>query len=416
MGARKKWRVVLALCAAGLAGAWAISGWPGGAQPACRGGRGLSLAEFHEQTAMAPEDVMYRQPYAVERALELLAPQRPGKTDLYYVGFAGDGKEDVFTNDVQLAQKALAPYGAAGHTLLLQNHVESVYDTPIADAANLEAALQGLARRMDTREDVLFLFLSSHGAYDHELSVDFPPLQLRDLSAEHLKAMLDKSGIRYRVIVVSACYSGGFLDVLKDDNTLVLTASSRDHEAYGCGDVTKYTEFTAAYFGQALQHRGDVAAHADLRVRRILALALFAFFDHAARLVERGNEGVAVRQRVHEIRFAEIGVLGVVAAAVRHMAAAGCGEHQRIVVLQHVDEAARVAGRDHDHAVLDAVAFEHGLDCLRAQIVQLQRPLRDRESMVLCPVRTQEQEQHVLVLIHARGDAGERGVEVVRIG
>ncbi len=94
------------------------------------------------------------------------------------------------------------------------------------------------------------VYLSSHGSKDHKLSIEFPPLQLDALSPQELKSILDDAGIKWRIIVVSACYSGGFIEPLKDDRTLIMTASAADRASFGCG-----TESAATYFGDALfQH------------------------------------------------------------------------------------------------------------------------------------------------------------------
>jgi hypothetical protein len=228
-------------------------------------------AAYQAANKIDVEEVFYRQPALVDDVLAGLAPQRPNKTDLYFVGFAGQADEQVFTNEVSFARDLLdRRFQTAGRSLLLLNNTASVDNTPLANRHNLEAVLQGMADRMDKQRDVLFLFLSSHGAQDHSLSVSFWPLGLTDLKAEQLKAMLDKAGIRNRVIVVSACYSGGFLDVLQDDDTLILTASSRDHVSYGCGDFTEYTYFGESYFVKALAN-----GH-----------SFIAAFDQARRLIE----------------------------------------------------------------------------------------------------------------------------------
>jgi hypothetical protein len=97
---------------------------------------------------------------------------------------------------------------------------------------------------------VVMLYLESHGSRDHQLVAEFPPLQLDSLTPEALRKMLDDAGIKWRIIVVSACYSGGFVDALKDDNTLIMTASASDRTSFGCG-----SESDATYFGDALfQH------------------------------------------------------------------------------------------------------------------------------------------------------------------
>jgi hypothetical protein len=210
-------------------------------------------AEYEAASQLDQEDLFYRQPGLVGDELATLQSQRKGKTDLYFIGFAGQAEEKVFFNEVSFARSLLdRRFNTAGRSLMLVNNTDTVYSAPLANRHNLEAVLEGIAQRMDKNEDVLFLYLSSHGAKDRKLSVSFWPLRLNDLKAEDLKAMLDNAGIRNRIIVISACYSGGFLDVLKDDNTLVLTASSRDHVSYGCGDFTQYTYFAESYFVKAL--------------------------------------------------------------------------------------------------------------------------------------------------------------------
>ena len=106
---------------------------------------------------------------------------------------------------------------------------------------------------MDTEEDVLFLFLTSHGSKDHELAVSFWPLSLNDIPAPELKWLLDEAGIKWRVIVVSACYSGGFIDAVKDDHSLIMTAAHKERTSFGCSHENTYTYFGEAYFDQQLR-------------------------------------------------------------------------------------------------------------------------------------------------------------------
>ena len=65
--------------------------------------------------------------------------------------------------------------------------------------------------------------------------------------------MLDDAGIRNRVIVVSSCYSGTFVDALRDDDTLVMTASAKDRNSFGCSNEADFTYFGKAYFDEALR-------------------------------------------------------------------------------------------------------------------------------------------------------------------
>ena len=116
---------------------------------------------------------------------------------------------------------------------------------------------------MNKDEDILFLFLSSHGSApshsklgkkqnDYEISTEFYPLEPNAIQAKKLKIALDASGIKNRVIVVSACHSGGFIDAIKDENSLIMTASRKDRSSFGCSNKEKYTYFGDAYFVQSL--------------------------------------------------------------------------------------------------------------------------------------------------------------------
>ena len=53
------------------------------------------------------------------------------------------------------------------------------------------------------------------------------PLEVEDLTADQLRAMLDELGIRYRVVAVSACYSGGWIEPLQNEDTLIMTAADK---------------------------------------------------------------------------------------------------------------------------------------------------------------------------------------------
>ncbi len=65
--------------------------------------------------------------------------------------------------------------------------------------------------------------------------------------------MLDASDIKRRVIVVSACYSGGFIDPLKNEHSLVITTAAADRNSFGCDHENDFTYFGQAYFDEALR-------------------------------------------------------------------------------------------------------------------------------------------------------------------
>jgi hypothetical protein len=106
---------------------------------------------------------------------------------------------------------------------------------------------------MDRENDVLVVYLTSHGAGDFRLEAANPPLELDTVSPGELRQALDNAGIRNRVIVVSACYSGGWVGPLADDHTLVMTAADATHTSYGCGRGSELTFFGRAVFDEQLR-------------------------------------------------------------------------------------------------------------------------------------------------------------------
>lgn len=200
------------------------------------------------------EEVLAAQPRLLDEQLARLLPGQPGVPHLYFVGFAGDGGQDVFMREVTSVARLFAErFGTAGRTVTLVNSPRTATSQPFATAANLTLALDRIGRVMNRDDDVLFLYLTSHGTSDQTLAVENGPLELDEITPEMLRRMLDDSGIKWRVIVVSACYAGGFIPPLQDDRTLVVTAADATHESFGCENGKDFTWFGKAYCDEALR-------------------------------------------------------------------------------------------------------------------------------------------------------------------
>jgi len=96
------------------------------------------------------------------------------------------------------------------------------------------------------------LSLSSHGSEDGSISISNDGRSPADLSAIDLAAMLREAKIPWKVVVVSACYSGAFIDALRDEHTIVLTAAAADRTSFGCGDDRDLTYFGEAFYQDAI--------------------------------------------------------------------------------------------------------------------------------------------------------------------
>ncbi len=204
--------------------------------------------------AAAHEDVIYAQPRLLARALGALTPGRADAPNLYYVGLAGYASQDVFMKEVIAAETLFKDrFGAEGRTVKLINNSKTLAEVPAAGVNALQATLDGVGRSMDKEKDILFLFMTSHGGRDYRFSLDMWPWRFSDLDPKRLRALIDASGIKWKVVVVSACYSGGFVEALKSPTTLVITASAPDKNSFGCSNEADFTYFGKAYFDQALR-------------------------------------------------------------------------------------------------------------------------------------------------------------------
>ena len=93
---------------------------------------------------------------------------------------------------------------------------------------------------------------------------------MEDLDAAWLREALDASGIRWRVIIVSACYSGSFIDDLASPTTVIITASAADKMSFGCTNNAEMTYFGQAFFAESVRSNTSFAAafkEARLRVQ-----------------------------------------------------------------------------------------------------------------------------------------------------
>jgi hypothetical protein len=176
--------------------------------------------------------------------------------DVYFVGFAGFGEQKVFRKEAELAQQVFGSRFATGNrSLLLVNDIHDRRTYPLATFDNLRVAVNAIGRRMHPERDTLVLMLTSHGNDADGIAITNGKLPEDALSPEDVRKILNESHIRWRVIIVSACYSGIFIPVLKNDSTLIMTAADAHHSSFGCDDTRDLT-----YFGEALLH--DALPHA----------------------------------------------------------------------------------------------------------------------------------------------------------
>lgn len=201
------------------------------------------------------QEMIEAQARTLPAVLDALAPGRPGVVDLYAITFAPYADEDVFSREATLVTDLMrSRFDAPQRVVQLQNHARSVAELPWATPLNLHRTIQRMAAVMNRDEDILFIHLTSHGARDGQLAASFDPLAVDSVTPHQLNTWLAEAGVRYRVISISACFSGSWVAPLSGPGTLVMTAADADHTSYGCGSLSPLTFFGRAMYDEQLRH------------------------------------------------------------------------------------------------------------------------------------------------------------------
>lgn len=215
-----------------------------------------AVAETPLDQDLAPADaesLLFDQREMIDAEVDGLADNLGPEPAVFFVGFAGVADQRVFAQEIQLAAEVVGRrFDAADRELLLINDRRDLDTHPLATLSGLEYALRAVAEKMDPERDILFLALSSHGSSEPLLEVSNGGLPLAQISAEDLAAALRDSGIKRRIVVISACYAGGFIQRLENPDTIVLAAAAPDRTSFGCSDDRDLTYFGEAFYRDAL--------------------------------------------------------------------------------------------------------------------------------------------------------------------
>ncbi len=206
-------------------------------------------------------------------AIAALKPQRPGVVDAYVVSIGLDS-DPVFGREAAEAAKVLSRrYDAEGRTLLLAAG-GGAGPVPNGSPANLQAALAAVAGLMDPKEDVLVLYTTSHGAPKVGIVYKDGDNGYGFVAPKSLAGMMEGLGIRNRMVMISACYSGIFIPDLANDDTVLVTAASPVTTSFGCAPGNDWT-----FFGDALINNA-FRAPAKLDEAMGQALSLIGNWEH----------------------------------------------------------------------------------------------------------------------------------------
>ena len=170
-----------------------------------------------------------------------------GARKVSVVSFGLFGDQGVFRSEATGAAQVVADRFGSGPINVQYNSKKGGGATIEALATSLQLAASG----MDAENDVLFVILTSHGSRAG-LAAKAGRLT-QTLTPSDLAGMLAQTGVRHKVVVISACYSGVFIPRLANPDVLVITAADADHPSFGCEDKAKWTYFGDAFFNVALR-------------------------------------------------------------------------------------------------------------------------------------------------------------------
>jgi hypothetical protein len=193
-------------------------------------------------------------PSSTKQAAFHFTRSQPGVREAYIVSFGLFGGESVFESEARGAAQILSDRLPKAQSLVSFNSKRGGEATP----HRLLAALKAAGAAMDADEDVLVLALTSHGT-PRGLAV-MAGRRSSVISPRKLQKMLEASGARYRIVIISACYSGVFAPVLANPSTLVITAAAADRSSFGCEDGATWTYFGDAFYNQALRRDATLDA------------------------------------------------------------------------------------------------------------------------------------------------------------
>jgi hypothetical protein len=184
-------------------------------------------------------------------ALARLQPQRPGVTDAYLVVAALDS-DPVFGREARETRRVLAArFGAEGRSIVLAEDEGGDRADAAGTPGNFELALAKAAALMDREEDVLVVYVTTHGTPRAGLNFKHAVHGKGFVTPKQFADSLARHGSRNRLIILQACYSGQFVPALAAPRTVVVTAASSMKPSFGCSPGNDWT-----FFGHALINLG----------------------------------------------------------------------------------------------------------------------------------------------------------------
>ena len=206
---------------------------------------GACASAPHEGSTKSASDVLLQKQFEQADQMRLKKPQ--GR--LIFAGFAMHSQSKAFRSDVVSVEKTALAIDPDAIVFKLNNPVPGQdADWPYASAENIALVLRK-ASAMVRPEDKVVLLFSTHGAVDI-LSVNFNNKFLPHITPHWLNAALSDLRGAPTLLLLSACFSGSFVEPLRGPNRVILTAAAKDRNSFGCQFQSTNTYFVEALVNQ----------------------------------------------------------------------------------------------------------------------------------------------------------------------
>ncbi len=212
-----------------------------------------SLTSEDDFRTINQEVLWTAQPRLVADAAAPLSGSISPGADVHVISIAAGGLQDIFGREAQaLGDLLQRRFDSGGEAIILSNAWDDLQQTPLANRTNISVVLNAIGEGFDPQSDLAVIYLTAHGGRDATLQTGLPDYsQLQSISADFLADALAEAGITRRVIIVSACYAGSWIEPLATRDTIILAAARADRTSFGCDDSREYT-----FYGEAMLASG----------------------------------------------------------------------------------------------------------------------------------------------------------------
>lgn len=182
-----------------------------------------------------------------------LKPNDEKKADVYLVVAALDSDAVFGREAIEVTKILEKKYNARGRTIILSSGDDERNQTPEGTPDNLAKTIARLGEIMDAQNDILIVYLTTHGHPITGLAYKNKGYATGSIGTERLKTILNEGGIKNQMIMLSACFSGIFIPELASDERVIVTAAAADRASFGCKPDNDWTFFGDAMINHAMR-------------------------------------------------------------------------------------------------------------------------------------------------------------------